>query len=121
MKEEVDVLYYAFSKAFDVVFCIIHTGKLRKCGLDKWTVRWIQTWLNGRAQRMLISADEFSCGPLGSGITKGSILNSVLFNLFISDLEGVTESNLSKSDDDTKLREVVDALECCAAILLYLN
>ncbi|KAJ7395559.1 hypothetical protein BTVI_154345 [Pitangus sulphuratus] len=30
-------------------------GKLRKCGLDEWIVKWIENWLNGRSQRILIN------------------------------------------------------------------
>jgi len=36
----------------------IFIGKLRKCRLDEWTVRWIEDWLNGRAQRVVISRAE---------------------------------------------------------------
>ncbi|GAB0207550.1 mitochondrial enolase superfamily member 1 [Grus japonensis] len=39
----VDVVYLDFSKAFDTVSYNILTGKLRKCGLDEWTVRWVDT------------------------------------------------------------------------------
>ena len=38
----VDVVYLDFSKAFDTLSHSILTGKLRKCGLDEWTVRWIE-------------------------------------------------------------------------------
>jgi len=38
----VDVIYLDFSKAFDTVSHNILPGKLRKCGLDEWTVRWIE-------------------------------------------------------------------------------
>jgi len=38
----VDVVYLDFSKAFDTVSCNILIGKLRKCGPDEWTVRWIE-------------------------------------------------------------------------------
>jgi len=38
----VDVVYLDVSKAFDTVSHNILLGKLRKCGLDEWTVRWIQ-------------------------------------------------------------------------------
>ncbi|GAB0207557.1 mitochondrial enolase superfamily member 1 [Grus japonensis] len=39
----VDVVYLDFSKAFDTVSYNILIGKLRKCGLDEWTVRWVDT------------------------------------------------------------------------------
>jgi len=45
----VDVVYLDFSKAFDTVSHNILLGKLRKCGLDEWSVKW--NWLNGRTQR----------------------------------------------------------------------
>jgi len=46
----VGVVYLDFSKALDTVSCNILVGKLRKCGLDEWSVRWIQNWMNGRTQ-----------------------------------------------------------------------
>ena len=38
----VDVVYLDFSKAFDSVSQNILTDRLRKCGLDEWTERWIE-------------------------------------------------------------------------------
>jgi len=46
----VDVVYLDFSKAFDTVSHNILLEKLRKYGLDEWSVRWIENWLNGRTQ-----------------------------------------------------------------------
>ncbi|GAB0186732.1 mitochondrial enolase superfamily member 1 [Grus japonensis] len=40
----VDTVYLDFSKAFDTVFHNILICKLRKCGLDEQTVRWIENW-----------------------------------------------------------------------------
>jgi len=56
----VDVVYLDFSKAFDTVSHNILLGKLRKCGLDEWSVKWIENWLNGRTQRVVISGAESS-------------------------------------------------------------
>jgi len=56
----VDVFYLDFSKAFGTVSHHILIGKLRKCGLDEWTVRWIVNWLNGRALRVFLSGAESS-------------------------------------------------------------
>ena len=41
----VDAVYLDFSKTFDTVSHNILLGKLRKCGLDEWSVRWIENWL----------------------------------------------------------------------------
>jgi len=60
-----------FCKAFDMVSYHILLGKLRNYGLDEWSVRWIENWLNGRAQRVGISGAESGWRPGTSGVPQG--------------------------------------------------
>ena len=57
-------MYLGFCKAFDTVSHNILVMKLRKCGIDEWTVKLSENWLSGRAQKVVVSGTESGWRPV---------------------------------------------------------
>lgn len=69
----------------------------------------------GQAQRVVLSGRESGRRPATSGAPHGTVLGSVLLSTFINEPDEGAECTSSKFADDTKMREIADTLEGCAA------
>ena len=101
-----DVVYFDFAKAFDSVNHDLILTKLKSMyHIDGRLLKFLQSYLQGREQSVVIENCVSSSKPVLSGVPQGSILGPILFVLFINDLPlGLSQgTELALYADDTKI------------------
>ena len=123
-RENVDVAFIDFSKAFDSVSHIKLLHKLRGYGIQYELLAWIKSFLDHRTQRVLVDSRLSKAVPVRSGVVQGSVLGPLLFILFINDITEILDvpANCQLYADDIKLYSRIEldkpnALTSCLAKL----
>ena len=99
--------YQDFSQAFNTVSHSIVLEKLAAHGLSRYSLGWVENWLDGWAQRVAVSGSMSTWRSVMRTVPQGSVLGLVLFNIFINGIDSEIQCTLNKFVDDTKLHGAV--------------
>jgi hypothetical protein len=78
--------------------------KLKAIEIGGRVLAWIQEWLTGRQQQVVLNGEASTWDEVKSGVPQGSVLGPILFLIFIRDIDSAAGpgSVVKKFADDTK-------------------
>ena len=105
LRDGLDVCFVSLdaSSAFDRVW---HKGllhKLQSFGIKGVLLKWFESYLTDRQQRVVISGSCSEWIHIKSGVPQGSILGPLLFLIYINDIVDNIRSDILLFADDTSL------------------
>ena len=107
----VDVIYLYFQKAFDKVPHARLMKKVKAHGINGKILTWIEAWLCGRLQRVVLNGSKSNWMEVMSCVPQGSVLGPLQFVIFINDIDDNIVNDILKFADDTKLFGAVSTKE----------
>ena len=85
--------------------------KVSACGIQGKLHQWIKDFLSDRTQKVVVNGATSQEGKVTSGIPQGSVLDPILFVIYINDLPQKVKSQVKMFADDTKLYLRVDTTD----------
>ena len=106
---QVDTFILDFEKAFDTPPHELLKSKLFSYGIGGKTLKWIDSFLCFRQQRVVVNGVKSDWAPVLSGVSQGTVIGPLLFSLYINDISSDIESEIRLfADDCVCYREIKD-------------
>ena len=114
---EVDVIYLDYSKAFDKVDHRLLLEKLKLYGISGKVYNWLESFLTGRQQTVVVDGAKSTFQAVTSGVPQGTVLGPILFIVYVIEmvLKVCSSKPLTFADDSKLLQVITDIL--CKALL----
>ena len=97
--KQTDVLIMDFSKAFNKVSHSLLIHKLKHYGIRGKVNNWIESFLSGWTQAVIVEGEKSTYLPVDSGVPKGSVLGPSLFLYYINDIPTGLDATVRHFDD----------------------
>ena len=108
-----DVIFLDIAKAFDTVPHQRLLLKLNNVGIRGPLLKWTESFLSGRQQRVVIDGMSSEWRQVSSGVPQGSVLGPLLFLIFVNDINvGLSSTVRLFADDCALYRSINDHQDC---------
>ena len=109
-QKQMGLIIMDFAKAFDKIPYRRRLHKLNYYGVRGSTQKWINSWLFGSSQEIVLDGQALDPVPVSLGVHQGMVLGMILFLIFINDLRHNIKSSIPLFADDCVLYRSIHSL-----------